>query len=74
MKLFEIKPLACEGISFKGFSIFNYGGHFVQRIGIILAILVEGHPKNFSVKLFYKKALECSPELRMAMKVMTSME
>ena len=34
------------------FSIFSFGGLLVQRGGIILAILVEGHPKNISVKLF----------------------
>ena len=28
------------------------GGHFVQRSGTILAILVEGHPRNISDKLF----------------------
>ena len=32
----------------KGFSIFSSGGHFVQPSGTILAILVEGHPKNIS--------------------------
>ena len=32
----------------KGFSIFSSDGHFVQRSGTILAILVEGHPKNIS--------------------------
>ena len=36
----------------KGFSIFSSGGHFIQQCGIILAILVEGHPKNICVKLF----------------------
>ena len=36
----------------KGFSIFSFDGHFVQRRGTILAILVEGHPRNISVKLF----------------------
>ena len=35
----------------KGFSIFSSDGHFVQRSGIILAILVEGHPKNISTEL-----------------------
>ena len=35
-----------------GFSIFRFDGHFVQRSGTILAILVEGHPRNISVKLF----------------------
>ena len=35
-----------------GFSIFRFDGHFVQRSGTILAILVESHPRNISVKLF----------------------
>ena len=39
-------------MSFKGFSIFSSGSHFVQRRGTILAILVEGHPRIISVKLF----------------------
>ena len=34
------------------FSIFRFDGHFVQRSGTILAILVESHPRNISVKLF----------------------
>ena len=34
----------------KGFSIFSFDGHFVQRSGTILAILVEGHPRNIPVK------------------------
>ena len=34
-----------------GFSIFSSGGHLVQRNKTILAILVEGHPKNYF--LFY---------------------
>ena len=38
-------------MSFKGFSIFSSGGHFVQRSGTILAILVEGHSRNIPVKL-----------------------
>ena len=36
-------------MSFKGFSIFSSGGHFVQRRGAILAFLVESHPRNISV-------------------------
>ena len=32
----------------KGFSIFSSADHFVQRSGTILAILVEGHPRNMS--------------------------
>ena len=39
-------------MSFKEFSIFSFGGHFVQQSWTFLAILVEGHPKNISVKLF----------------------
>ena len=33
-------------MSFKGVSIFSSGGHFVQQSGIILAFLVEDHPKE----------------------------
>ena len=33
-----------------GYSIFSYGGHFVQRSETILAILVESHPRNIPVK------------------------
>ena len=36
---------------FKGFSSFSFGGHFVQRSGTILAILVEGHLRNIPVIL-----------------------
>ena len=40
-------------MSFKGFfSIFSFDGNFVQRSGTILAILVEGHPRNISVNFF----------------------
>ena len=39
-------------MSFEGFSIFSSGGHFVQWSGTILAILVEGHPREISLKLF----------------------
>ena len=35
----------------KGFSIFSSYCLFVQRSGTILAILVEGHPRNISTKL-----------------------
>ena len=44
-------------MSFKVFSIFSSGGHFVQQSGTILAILVEGHPRNISVKFFLKSFL-----------------
>ena len=39
-------------MSFKGFSIFNFGGHLVQSSGTILAILIKGYPRHISVKLF----------------------
>ena len=39
-------------MSFKSFSTFSSGGHFVQRSGMILAVLIEGLPRNISVKLF----------------------
>ena len=41
----------------KGFSIFSSDGHFVQRSGTILAILVEGHLKNISTKLCFEISL-----------------
>ena len=41
----------------KGFSIFSSDGHFVQRSGTILAILVEGHPKNISTKLCWNQPI-----------------
>ena len=37
---------------FKGFSIFSFGGNFVLQSRTILAILVDGQPRNISVKLF----------------------
>ena len=36
----------------KGFTIFSYSDHFVQPNQTILLNLVEGHPRNISVKLF----------------------
>ena len=47
-------------MSFKGFSIFSSSGQFIQRIETILAILVEGHPRNFSVKLSLNRTI-CLP-------------
>ena len=37
--------------------MFTSGGHFIQRSGTILAILVEGHQRNISVKLFGNRAI-----------------
>ena len=38
-------------MSFNDFvSIFSFGDHFAQRNGTILAILIEGYPRNISVK------------------------
>ena len=39
-------------MSFQGFSVLTSGGSFVQQSREILAIYVEGHPRNISVKLF----------------------
>ena len=36
----------------KGFSIFSSCCHFDEGMGAIYAILVEGHQRNISVKLF----------------------
>ena len=44
-------------MSFKGFSIFSSGGRFVHRSGTILAILVEGHPINISMKLISNRPI-----------------
>ena len=42
---------------YKGFSIYSFGCNFVQRSGTILAILVEGHPRNISVIFFLNLAI-----------------
>ena len=39
-------------MSLKDFSIFSSGGHFVQPETTILVYLVEGQPRNISMKLF----------------------
>ena len=44
------RPL--DEMSFKRLFYFSFGGHFVQRSKTVLAILIEGHPRNISVKLF----------------------
>ena len=44
-------------MSLKDFSIFSFDGHFVQQSITILAILVEGHPRNISVKLFWNQPI-----------------
>ena len=41
-----------EEMSFKGFSTFSSGCHFVQPSGTILAISVEGHLRNTSEQIF----------------------
>lgn len=38
----------------KGFSCFISGGHFVKQNKTILEILLEGHARNISTKLFLK--------------------
>ena len=40
--------------SLKSFSVFSFDGHFVQQSG---TILVEGHPRNISVKLFWNRPI-----------------
>ena len=39
---------------FKVCYIVSSGTRFVQRSGLILAILVEGHPRNIAVKIILK--------------------
>ena len=47
----------------KGFSIFSSDCHFVQRSGTILAILVEGHPRNISLLNYVKITLLALEEM-----------
>ena len=57
MNYFEILPLATE-MSFKGFSIFSSGDHFVQQSGTILAILLKGDERNVFVISFWNQATD----------------
>ena len=54
MKFESHWPKGSGGVSFYGnyprFSIFSSGGHFVHRSKTLLAILVEGHLSNISMK------------------------
>ena len=55
MKFKSHWPKGSGGVSFLSklftiFFIFSSGGHFVQRSGTILAILVEGHLSNIPMK------------------------
>ena len=54
MKFESHWPKGPGEISFYGnyprFSIFSSGGHFVHQSGTVLAILVEGHLSNISMK------------------------
>ena len=54
MNLNHTCPRVQEEFAFKAnysqFSIFSSGGHFVHRSGTVLAILVEGHLSNISMK------------------------
>ena len=49
---FKVDALVKEEKSFKGFSIFNFGGHLGQRSGSVWSVLVDSHLRNISVKLF----------------------
>ena len=48
---FKYGPVVQEML-LKEFSIFSFGGHFVQWSGIICAICLEGIMGNIHVKLF----------------------
>ena len=54
MKFESHRPKGLGGVSFYGnyprFSIFSSGSHFVQRSETVLAISVEGHLSNISMK------------------------
>ena len=41
-----------EDVNKSLFSIYSPGGHLVPHSGIVLAILVDGHPRNIPVLLF----------------------
>ena len=54
MKFETLWPKGSGGVSFYGnyprLSMFSSGGHFVHQSETILAILVEGHLSNLSMK------------------------
>ena len=54
MKFKSHWPKGSAGVSFYGnyprFSFFSSGSHFVHRSETVLAILVEGHLSNISMK------------------------
>ena len=52
--IFFFWPVFQEGVSFKDISIFKSVGHFVQRSGTILAILVVNITANIC-GIFFKK-------------------
>ena len=45
----KIRPLVKEEKLFKGFSMFSFGGYFVQWSGTVWAILVESNLRNIPV-------------------------
>ena len=51
-------------MSFKGFSTFSSGGYFVQWSGLILTIMVVGHIRNISVKLFCNRAIGLGEDVK----------
>ena len=54
---FEILTLATE-MSFKGYSIFSSGGHFVQQSRNILAILVKGDKRMDGYFVYRRSTLK----------------
>ena len=54
MKFESHWPKGSGGVSFygnySGYSIFSSGGHFVHRSETVLALWVEGHISNLSMK------------------------
>ena len=50
MALAQGYAMACHQLALV--SIFSSGSHFVQPSETILAILIKGHKRNTSVKLF----------------------
>ena len=55
--IFKLGHLSTRICHLKVFSIFSFSSHCVQWSRTILAILVEGHPRNISVKLIRNRTI-----------------
>ena len=59
----DINSKSVHQFSRSRFSIYSPVGHFVQRSGLVLANLVEGKPRNISVKLFQNLYTDLAKEV-----------